>query len=69
MTTTDPTGKSDTINRLRWVLGLAADHAGMTITVGVVNKMADALDQVLRDEGYVLVRLSQFEAEMTGGAS
>jgi hypothetical protein len=35
----------------------------------VVNKMADALDQVLRDEGYVLVRLSQFEAEMTGGAS
>jgi predicted deacylase len=64
----DPTGQAETIARLRWALRLTAELAGSeTTTVGQVNRWADAMYEVLRGEGYVLVRLSDFESEMLEG--
>lgn len=65
----DPTGRDNEIKQLRWVLSLATEAAGIAVTTGVVNKLADSLYEVLRGEGLVLIRLSDFEAEMLGGGA
>jgi fibronectin type 3 domain-containing protein len=53
------------VGKLRWLLTEAAHNVGLVLTVNMINKVCDAQDQIMRDNGMVLMWQSQVDDTVT----